>query len=329
MVSAIQTGTNPSFKYEYEKSLFVPPEGKSLLIVGQTKGMIRSYTEQFPDQTLPGGWMAYWGIPEFKGITGPHRVSAGNIQDHSYLVGEFPNSVIQSAMWMIGNQDIAENTSLGMYDDVIRKYGEWVGSTGLPIYLRIGYEFDGPHNELEPEVYKRAYRHVVDLLREQGVQNVAYVWHSYAAKPYKNYSPEEWYPGDDYVDWIGISVFSQAYEGPDMNEETQYILSFARAHKKPVMIAEANPVYGIPAKDNSVWNKWFVHFFTFIYRYNIKAVSFINEDWPQLAIPGTSDWKDSRLWNNEQVSRAWLHEINKDRYLKASDDLFRVLGFSE
>ena len=47
-----------------------------------------------------------------------------------------------------------------------------------------------------------------------------------------------------------------------------------------------------------------------------KAISFINENWSQLEIAGISDWKDGRLYNNEQVSKAWFKETNKDRYLK-------------
>ena len=95
------------------------------------------------------------------------------------------------------------------------------------------------------------------------------------------------------------------------------------------MIAESNPIHGIDKDNIEAWDQWFVHFFTFIYKKNIKAVSFINEDWQSLFIQGISDWKDGRLYNNEKISKAWFLETNKDRYLKQSSELFEQLGYSK
>jgi beta-mannanase len=167
------------------------------------------------------------------------------------------------------------------------------------------------------------------MFRKKGVDNIAYVWHSYASVPYKDYELADWYPGDDYVDWVAISVFGHAYDDVDFGPYCDHALDFARTKKKPVMIAESNPVYGINEEDIDVWDKWFVNFFTFIYRKNIKAVSFINEDWERLKIDGTTDWKDGRLYNNPIISQAWFEETNKERYLKQSPELFRELGYEE
>ncbi|MEJ6791378.1 MAG: hypothetical protein QNK89_01195 [Lacinutrix sp.] len=93
------------------------------------------------------------------------------------------------------------------------------------------------------------------------------------------------------------------------------------------MIAEANPIKGIYKDNIDVWDEWFVNFFSFIYNKNIKAVSFINEDWNRLFIDGISHWKDSRLYNNEKISRAWFKETNKNRYLKQSPQLYNHLGY--
>lgn len=328
MVSKIGTEVDPTFIYDYDQTKFVPPNGKTLLIMGQTVERISEYLEKFPHQNIPGGWAAYWGIPEFKGITKAHENETGNTQHHQMLVDKFPNTVVQSAMWMVGKWDVAKNTGNGFYDKVIKKYASWAKSTKRPIYLRIGYEFDGPHNELDPKQYVKAYRHVVDLLRKKGANNIAFVWHSYASKPYKDYKLSEWYPGDDYVDWVGISVFGHAYNNSDFGPHCDAVLAFAKAHKKPVMIAESNPVQGIDKENSAVWDKWFVNFFTFIYNKNIKAVSFINENWPKTKITGVSHWKDARLYNNEKVSKAWFQETNKKRYLKQSPTLFKELGYS-
>lgn len=326
MVSRIQTETDPEFVYEYKQTKFVPPAGKTLLIMGQTVQDVDNYMENFSNQPIPGGWSAYWGVPEFNGITENHTNPNGSTQNHQMLVDRFPNTVMHSAMWMVGTWDVAQKTANGLYDDVIRKYSDWVKSINRPVFLRIGYEFDGPHNELEPDEYVRAYKHVVDLMRAEGVENVAFVWHSYAAPPYKEYPISEWYPGDEYVDWVGLSVFGQIYLKADHQTYGNTVLEFAKNHHKPVMYAESSPVNGIEPINLDSWNQWFVNFFSLSYSKNIKAISFINADWEQYSFPGVS-WGDARLANNPYISDAWFLETNKDRYLKQSEDLFKQLGY--
>lgn len=324
----INTQIDPEFNCAYQKTKFVPADGKCLLIMGQTEERIQEYLQHFSNQPIPGGWSAYWGITEFKGITESFTNETGSSQNHQWLIDQFPNTAMHSALWMVGMHDIAEKTATGFYDEIILQFAAWAKTIDRPIYLRIGYEFDGAHNELEPKIYVKAYRKIVDMLRNQGVDNIAYVWHSYAAPPYQGHPISAWYPGDNYVNWMGVSVFGHPYEG----ELTQYsltVLKYAKEHHKPVMICESNPIRGIATDSSQAWNDWFVNFFSFVYNKNIKAISFINEDWQSLNIPGISEWKDGRLSNNKQVAEAWFNETNKDRYLKQSPELFEQLGYQK
>ncbi len=326
MISKINKEVEDKYIYDFKQTKFVPPPGKTLLIMGQTVERINEYLSAFPDEELPGGWSAYWGITEDSGIDNNHKNKTGSSQNHQMLVDKFPNAVIHSAMWMVGKWNIVNKVHQGHYDHVLKKYAKWAKSVNRPVYLRIGYEFDGIHNEMNPYDYVKSYTYIVDFFRKKKVNNIAYVWHSYAAKPYKNYNLSKWYPGDDYVDWVAISVFSHAYNS-DFGIYCEDVLSFAKRHQKPVMIAESNPMNGILKDSEDVWQDWFVNFFSFIYKKNIKAVSFINEDWPQLSIEGIGEWKDARLYNNELVSRAWFEETGKEKYLKQSENLYEVLGY--
>jgi hypothetical protein len=325
LVAMIRTDTDPAYVVDYEGTKFVPPPGKTLLIVGQTLGGIEEHVSSFPDQPLPGGWAAYWGIPSMEGVTSTRLSQHGDRQNHQELVERFPNTVLQSGLWMVGTWEVARKAGDGEYDPVIRAFGAWVKGTDRPVYLRIGYEFDGPHNELDPEEYVRAYRRIVDLMREEGVENVAFVWHSYAAPTYEGHPISAWYPGDDYVDWVGISLFGHMY-GARIGSDLDAVLQFARQKKKPVMIAESSPTSGISSTNDYAWTDWFVNYFSLIYERNIKAVSFINEDWERFDFPGTN-WQDARLQNNERISAAWFMETNQERYLKQSHDLFEQLGY--
>jgi len=323
----IKTEVDPTYRYTYEKTRFVPPADKALLILGQSKTNINEYREA--TDSNPGGWSAYWAVTEFLGFNGPWVTVSGDTQDHKFLVNRFDNMAVHSAMWMVGKWNVAKSTLFGKNDKVLKKYAKWAKSVDRPIYLRVGYEFDGPHNEFEPDEYVKVYRYVVDFMRSEGVTNVAYVWHSYAAPPYKGYPISDWYPGDDYVDWVAISVFGQGYEDLSNHKETNNVLNFAREKRKPVMIAESNPVFGIESESTEVWDTWFVNFFSFCYEKNIKAIAFINENWPILNIEGIREWKDARLTNNEEVMKNWLEETNKDRYLKQSPELFEQLGYQK
>lgn len=58
-----------------------------------------------------------------------------------------------------------------------------------------------------PQEYKQAFRYVYNIFKEEGAQNVKFVWSP-------NYIPselailEKYYPGDEYVDWIGIDGYN-------------------------------------------------------------------------------------------------------------------------
>ncbi|MEM7138678.1 MAG: hypothetical protein AAF500_19015, partial [Myxococcota bacterium] len=205
LVAMIRTDVDPSYVYEYEQTKFVPSSGQTLLVLGQNLDDIDGLTTAFPDDTTPGGWAAYWGIPSTDGLTTTITTDNGDRHNHQVLVDRFPNSAIQSAVWMVGTYGVAKDTGDGVYDDVIVAFSDWAKSVDAPIYLRIGYEFDGPHNELEPTEYVTAYTRFVDITRDEGVTNVAFVWHSYASRPYNGYALSDWYPGDDYVDWVAVS----------------------------------------------------------------------------------------------------------------------------
>lgn len=326
MVASIRRDVEPEFDIEYEGARFVPPAGQTLLIVGQTLGGIDEHVASFPEAPLPGGWAAYWGIPSTDGLTETFLNETGGRQNHQQLVDRFPNTALQSGLWMVGTWGVARDTAAGRYDDVVRAFGAWAKSTRRPIYLRIGYEFDGPHNELEPDDYIAAYRRIVDVLRAEAVENVAFVWHSYASTPFGGRPVTAWWPGSDYVDWVGISLFGHMYS-PTPSRELDAVLEFARAQRKPVMVGEASPTEGISARSDRAWDSWFVNLFSFAYAKNIKAISLINEDWTRFSFENLR-WGDARLQNNPRVAEAFFAETNGDRYLKQSPELFETLGYA-
>ena len=110
-------------------------------------------------------------------------------------------------------------------------------------------EFDNPFFGYSdnPEAYAQSFRHIVNFLRrtlsEQSYLKTKFVWHSWAAPKSDGVSLKDFYPGDDYVDWVGISVFQQVFPwssnwsngyvnwGGDMTD-IEEVLTFAKSHEK-------------------------------------------------------------------------------------------------
>lgn len=98
----------------------------------------------------------------------------------------------------------------GTYDDYIRQYARDSKAWGQPYYLRFAHEMNGDWypwgrgiSGNTPADYIAAWRHVHDIFREEGATNVRWVWSPNVADA--NSTPfAQVYPGDNYVDWIGV-----------------------------------------------------------------------------------------------------------------------------
>ena len=66
----------------------------------------------------------------------------------------------------------------GELDDNARQLARFIRLIDQPVYLRIGYEFDGGwnHGYEDSERYKKVFRRIVDVLRAEGAENFETVW---------------------------------------------------------------------------------------------------------------------------------------------------------
>ncbi len=292
---------------------FEPPEGKKLVIIGQDNETIANYIDSI--KIVPAGFMVYTCIQKMEGLDSESPDYGSGIINAEKLIKKYPNTVLQIGLYMV---DALQDTYNGRYDGNIKKLAIWLKKISIPVFLRIGYECDGLHNHYDPENYKKAYSYIVDKLRMYNVNNVAYVWHVHA----HNTKPElnKWYPGDNYVDWIGFSYFNQPQRMMDP------VINFAKNHQKPVMVAEGTPK-GVGSKSGECsWNLWYNNFFSFIEEHKIKAFSYINSDWEKQEMWRGKGWEDARIQASDYVKERWHNEIEKDKYLKSSKDLFALLG---
>ena len=159
-------------------------------------------------------------------------------------------------------------------------------------------------------------------------RRVLAVWHSWAAGLPDGTKLSSFYPGDDVVDWVGVSLFQQFYPN-DVGgtvRDLQYVLEFASKHDKPTMIAESTPFGGIhnntiTKNANNMWEAWFQPTLNFIDRYNISMWSYINCNWNVQPLWKTANFGDTRISIDNEVMELWLQEVvSNPRFIFATDD---------
>jgi hypothetical protein len=298
---------------EPRKASFAPPKGKTLLLVGQDGDTIAHYVRATGN--IPGGIMLYTSNQRMEGLNETFDDGSGPMNGNA-LLKTYPNSVVQVGLYIV---DELNDTLTGKYNDNLKILAQWIKKADRPIYLRIGYEFDLPENHYEPLKYKQTFQYVVNFLRREGVKNAAYVWHTDCSDhPGKQWM--DWYPGDDYVDWFGVSLFST-----EQIPRAANFLKLARQHGKPFMICESTPwtLYTLQAKID-----WLKHIFQFIKDRNVEAFCYIDSNWDKQ--PAWASWKigDARVEKSVKIKNLWLNNIADIRYLNASPNLFRTLGWT-
>lgn len=104
----------------------------------------------------------------------------------------------------------------GVFDDYINRWALAAKKFRHPLFLRFGHEMNdpyrypwGPHNNA-PEDFIAAWQHVHGKFREAGATNVIWIWSPHIAYE----TSKEYYPGHDYVDWIGLTTLNYGTIAP-------------------------------------------------------------------------------------------------------------------
>lgn len=142
------------------------------------------------------------------------------------------------------NKAIFRNIADGAFDYYIAAFADKIRDLGAPVFLRFGHEMDNPQypwsegGEVAPEDFIGAWRRVVSLCNERGASNVTFVYN-----PWRGVAVDKYYPGDDYVDWIGLTLLNYGKAGRDGQWHSFQPLyeefhNHIKKYDKPVMLAE-------------------------------------------------------------------------------------------
>jgi len=257
--------------------------------------------------------------------------------------------VVEIAMNMPRENDSLKEVMDRKNDKYIIETMKYIGTLDCPVLLRIGGEMNVWSKLAEPELFQKAFRKLANTARKY-CPNAAIVFSpNFASNFYANVN--DYYPGDEYVDWVGLSLYATRYmDAASMREATDpeklfysngtYANMIAQmkeivelyGDRKPIMISESGASHSINGKAN-------VDLTAFAKRQLDILYTYVNMVYPQVKCIlhfdtnlGANNSYDFSLKGNEALKTHWqkltsensafltgLNDKAEKAYVKAQD----------
>ena len=172
------------------------------------------YTEGSPDSAPYYGARLEPRGGTYIGMTA--ESSGGFVQMGSYLTyieGMWQDYIYYPANELIARDNVITTIGWTVTDpnvdyDAVRRTLDMLNGYNKPMLIRFASEMDQFEIGNDPELFKQIFRNVANMIHEY--PNFAVVWSPLDLgaldRPFQYY-----YPGDEYVDWIGVSLYTTKY----------------------------------------------------------------------------------------------------------------------
>lgn len=168
----------------------------------------------------------------------------------------------------------------GKFEKELRKWATDLKKTDIPVLIGFAGEPNGdwfPWSGIQngggnktgygdknladgPELYRDAYRYIIDIFNDEGATKVTWIFHvnSVGAPDEEWNNIKNYYPGDNYIDWIGIS----AYGAQRWGESYQRFMDIMKpgydqllnlTGDKPIAILELGVADYLPNVNKALW----------------------------------------------------------------------------
>ena len=219
-------------------------------------------------------------------------------------------------------KDAKEDNIPLLVDFAVEANGNWFGYSGIFNGADTMDGYGDPHYPDGPERYRDAYRHIIDIFRQENVHHITWFYHF----NYTSFPDEEWnqakyyYPGDDYIDWVGFSLYgaqtlSEEWDGLEFSTQLEeYKSSYEELNTtKPVALLEFGVTDNHPDGNKSVWLK--DAFQTILNNPYVKfsAISPWHENWENE--DGTMS--TLRLDSSPNVQQTFQNLIKNERFISS------------
>jgi len=143
------------------------------------------------------------------------------------------------------------DVAAGKQDAYVTKFATAVRTLNLPIVLTFAHEMNGGWypwgaSKAPAADFVAAWRHVHDVFAKVGATNVIWTWTANVINPIPSVKLEPRYPGDQYVDWLGIDGYFTR-RGAHTYEELfgPTVRSMRKFSAKPILIVETGVASGV------------------------------------------------------------------------------------
>ncbi len=310
-----------------------PPDGRVYHGVSPTPQVVDAYIASLGDPAIyPLVEGVHLGLPG----TRPRSLLT-NLQAFLDRVGQAGRVPHLSFSFTAGTgqpMDV-EIATTDRYDALIEGVARLVAGFPGPVFVRPGFEFNGPWNGYTPKVYPQAFRKFVEAFRAAGAVNAVFIW-CYEPDGPADFAATEggeylWYPGDEYVDWFGLDVFSAAHFDPGAplrdrrggltpRGRTEAFLELAREKGKPVYLSEVAAVKIRITPDladgRADWEAWFEKWFDWLSLHpEIKGFNIMPQDYRGTRYDRDYGWGNARIQDNQYLLDRWIAEMRNPRFI--------------
>jgi mannan endo-1,4-beta-mannosidase len=130
----------------------------------------------------------------------------------------------------------------GVYDPYLRSYADAVRNFRHAVVIGFGQEMNAPwyswgYGQVPAATFRLAWQHLVTVFREQGADNVTWLWTIQADGP--GTGPiASWWPGAQFVTWVGIDGFYYKPSDTFSSVFGQTISQVRGLTTQPILLAE-------------------------------------------------------------------------------------------
>jgi hypothetical protein len=232
-----------------------------------------------------------------------------------------------------------DNFLNGMFDEDLKEWARKAKSYDFPLLVEFGTEMNGfwfpwngywngagetaygnPDEYDGPEKFKKVYQKIINICRNEGADNITWFFHvNIENDPVTDWNTmKNYYPGDEYIDWIGMSVYGALdYNEPRRNfeeilSENWDEITHISDEGKPIALLEWG-ILEYPADDYKA--QWITQAAESIragaiYSGQIKAISYWNEAWED-----ENDFINLRIDSSPSTLQAYRDAVNSPVFI--------------